>query len=296
MTDGDFKRDRWGRPLITPPGEDKPIPYIRVSKLAGVTDDTYNLMLWYQRTTALGLVYDPNLFAEVGSIIGGFDDPLNDPIAKKQMKRICAAAHIAGGGEYASKRGSHLHRLTEYADRGEDLPDFTLADDGEPMDTTPEDRETVVAYREALAAAGITPVWIELPVVNDRWHAAGTLDRVFLMPDGAARVADYKTGAHDDKYPSKVCCQVRTYSTAHRYDHETQERLPIHPNLDPSRGLLIHQPDRGDGTCTLYDLNLEAADPIIDAAIAALAARKIGPKALMAPHETVPARGNCVPA
>lgn len=289
MVDGDFQRDRWQRPLITPPGETEAVPYIRVSKLAGVTDDTFNLMLWHQRTTALGMVHDPNLYAEVEAIIKGFEDPLNDPVAKKQMKRICASAHIAGGGEWASKRGSHLHILTEYTDRGEDLPDFTTADDGEPMETTDRDRETMVTYREALAAAGIKPIWIELPVVNDRWRAAGTLDRVFLMPDGSTRVADYKTGAHDHKYPSKVCCQVRIYSTAEQYDHENGGRLPVHPDLDPDLGLLIHQPDRGDGTCSIYDLNLKAADPIIDAALETLEARKIKPAELISVHEGIAA-------
>jgi hypothetical protein len=48
----DIKRDRWGRPLITPPDGGKPVPYTRVSTLAKALDDKTALMRWKQRQTA----------------------------------------------------------------------------------------------------------------------------------------------------------------------------------------------------------------------------------------------------
>ena len=43
------QRDRWGRPLITPPRGGKPVPYTRCTTYVDVLESTWNLMAWKQR-------------------------------------------------------------------------------------------------------------------------------------------------------------------------------------------------------------------------------------------------------
>lgn len=48
-----IQRDRWGRPLITPPDGGKPKPYTRASTLAKALDDNQGLIDW---STCTGIV------------------------------------------------------------------------------------------------------------------------------------------------------------------------------------------------------------------------------------------------
>lgn len=267
-----FQRDGRDRPLIIPLDANgvpdltaKRIPYGRISKFAGLTDDTYNLSVWQQRVVARGLAMRDDLLARVVAVNATYLNPLDNPQAKAAMKAIVAEAFAAGGGHDASERGTYLHGLTEHVDRGEALPPGTLQADVERM----------WEYESALKEAGITPVVIEQGVVNDTYKVAGTLDRVFILSDGAAVVADYKTGAHDPNYPAKVAAQVRTYSTSKRYDYETGQRSELYPGLDPDRGLLIHQPDKAGEGCEIYELNLVSADPVLVAGQHVVSARAI---------------------
>lgn len=275
-----FVRNGRDQPLIIPLDANgapdlaaKRVPYGRISKFAGLTDDTHNLSVWQQRVVARGLAIRADLLARVVAVNATYVNPLDNQQAKAAMKAIIGEAFIAGGGNDASERGTYLHNLTEYVDRGEPCP----------PGTSQQDIERMWEYESKLKEAGIVPVVIEAGVVNDPLKVAGTLDRVFILPDGAAVVADYKTGAHDPNYPSKVCAQVRTYSTSKRYDYETGERSELYPNLDPTRGLLIHQPDKAGEGCEIYELNLEAADPVLEAGVKVIAARAIPKRHFLKP-------------
>src|SRR5690606_1008152 len=74
------QRDRWGRPLIVPPGGGDPVAYTRVSTLAKALDDTSNLMAWKQRVTAVGLARRQDLRTRLAGIIASHpDDPVGGP-------------------------------------------------------------------------------------------------------------------------------------------------------------------------------------------------------------------------
>ena len=51
----ELPRDRWGRPLITPPDGTTPVPYTRVTTFAKAVEDTYHLGRWAERMVALGM-------------------------------------------------------------------------------------------------------------------------------------------------------------------------------------------------------------------------------------------------
>lgn len=269
----DFNRDRWKRPLIItvdaagrPLPDAKPVPYKRVSKFAKVHDDSFNLINWYQRTTAIGLVAREDLWARAKSIVDMHTDPLNNDGARSMLRNVTNEAHEAGGGSTAAERGTLWHRYMELMHKGGFIEDV--------LDQVGWARITEM-YR-TLQELGIKVLDVEVPVVND-WHkSAGTFDLLLQLPDGRVVVGDLKTGSQDPKYPSGVCAQIRQYATGQRYNVVSGERTPIHPDLTTSLGLLIHVPASGDGT-HLYALHLSAADPLLDVSHTLLGVRALKP-------------------
>jgi len=251
----DVKRDRWRRPLITPPDGDKPEPYVRVSTLAKSLDSKEGLMQWMQRMTAIGLGKRPDL-AERAAI--------TDPADKRAMKEIVDGAMQAAESDRAANVGTTLHKLTENLDRG-------------TLDVVPAHYQAHMdAYREALA--GIKVIATEMFVVNDHLKAAGTLDRLVQLPDGRIVVADVKTGATEPRYPHGVTTQCAIYAHSWRYDVIEEKRLAYLPEngVSTDTGLLIHL-SAEKATCDLYLLDLTVGWQLAKTATAVRAVYKSKP-------------------
>jgi len=248
-----------GRPLITPVGGGKNIPYTRVSTLAKMVDDTTNLTAWKQRMTALGIAISPHLVARIAGVVNNYDDPISD--GKRDLNSIVAEAVESAGGSKASSTGTALHEMTQALDLGRTLK-LIPAQWEKHLD----------AY--LTTTAGFEVLDIETFVVIDEIQAAGTFDRLVRLPDGRVVVADLKTGAHDANYPMGVAMQVATYAHGQRYDPATGARTPLHTDLDLTTGLLIHLPAKGDGECSLYGLDLVRGWDVAQVAVRVHTARK----------------------
>lgn len=236
----EIPRDRYGRPLIIPPSGGEAQPYTRVSTLAKALDDLNQLMAWKQRKTAEGLARRPDLLTRIaGALANG--DPDTDWPTKRDLNAICNEATEAAGASKGSSAGTGFHALTEAIDRGL-----------EPLFVPPADAPRLDAYRKAMAP--YEPLGIEEFVVCDDVRAAGTFDRLLLCPDGRVRVGDLKTGKSEADYPLATTTQLSIYANGKRYDPETGERTPLHPDLDDSIGLLIHLPPSGG--CRVIPLDL----------------------------------------
>lgn len=233
-TDRQVKRDRWGRPLIAPPGGGTPEPYTRISSLAKVLDDKTALMRWKQRMVATGIGMRPDL-AQLASVVKGDD---------RKLDEVVEQAMSAAETSRAANVGTTLHALTEHVDAGT-LPEHVPAELWPDLD----------AYERAMRPIEVLAV--EAFVVVDELKAAGTFDRLVRLPDGRVVVADIKTGKHEPNYPHAATIQVATYSRGHLYD-PVKDRVGHLPALgvDQRTGLLIHLP-AGTGTCDLYLLDLE---------------------------------------
>tara|TARA_Y100000114_G_scaffold156365_1_gene183325 strand:+ start:8780 stop:9592 length:813 start_codon:yes stop_codon:yes gene_type:complete len=231
----DVPRDRWGRPLITPPDGGKPEPYVRVSTLAKSLDNKEGLMFWKQRMTAIGIGKRPDL-AERAAI--------TDPTDKKSLKEIIDGAMQAAESDKAANIGTTIHALTEQMDRGtlQAKPPAHVAD--------------LDAYEKTMSQVEV--IATEMFVVNDHLKSAGTLDRLVRLPSGTIVVADLKTGATEPNYPHGVMTQCAIYANSWRYNIEKQERVAYLPEheVSTSMGLLIHLPV-GKAKCDLYLLDLE---------------------------------------
>lgn len=238
-------RDRWDRPLIVPPDGGALVPYTRVSTLAKALDDTTNLTAWKLRTVAVGLARRPDLRARVAGVMATHpEDPVAD--GKRDLSGILAEAAEVGGASRAASMGTAWHDLTAAVDLGADPWALVGVDE--------DVAGRLVDYRDATAALEV--VAVERFVVADAITAAGTLDRLYRLPDGRVVVGDVKTGSSDPDYPLAVAVQVATYAHGLTYDPDTG-RSPLHPDLDPTVGLLVHLPQKGTG-CRVYLLDLVA--------------------------------------
>jgi hypothetical protein len=235
MPELEIKRDRWGRPLIDPPGGGKPLAYTRISTLAKTLDDKTALAKWMCRQTAIGLTERPDLVSLVAS--------------SRDNKRVVGdaveQAMKAAKSDQAANIGTTLHALTEAWDLGFYDEDFS----------SPELDRDVVAYGAVTKDLKIDAV--EVFVVVDELRAAGTFDRIVTLPDGRKMVADIKTGQHEPQYPHGSTTQIALYSRGVPYHPETGRTEALADlGVSQTEGLLIHLP-AGQAQCDLYIVDLE---------------------------------------
>ena len=225
-------RDRYGRPMVVPPGGGKATAYTRCTTYVGVLEDTYNLSRWQQRMVALGLAQRPDL---VLAAAAHHDD-------KDELNKVCQSAMDAAAAGAAAGIGTALHKVTQRIDRGEDVE----------LKTLPEAyRADIRAYTDATAA--LKRIAVEQFVVNDDLKVGGTPDLVVEF-NGERYIADKKTGSIEWG-AGKIAMQLAMYSRSVFYDHETRTRTPIGVNQD--LGIVIHLP-AGEGTCRLQWVNISA--------------------------------------
>ena len=257
----DIPRDRWGRPLVVPPGGGKAIPYTRCTTYVGAVEDTYNLSRWQQRMVALGLSDRRDLQLAVAA---HRED-------KQKLNAICEQALEAAKGHAAATTGTALHAITETHDRGQEvgsLPEEAQAD--------------LSAYADA--TRDLTALHIEQFMVMDSLKIGGTPDRV-VRYKGKRYIADLKTGSID--YGClKIAAQLAVYSRCHPYDVATNQRMEAH-GAEVDRGIVIHLP-AGSGQCRLYWVDLLEGWEIVKLAGRLRAKRSLKFADLFLPLEAVP--------
>lgn len=226
----EVNRDRWGRPLVVPPGGGKPVAYTRATTLAETIDDRFNLEQWKCRQTAIGLADRPDLLLAVSA---HRDD-------KAELNKIVDRAIEAAKSSAGATTGTALHALTELVDRGQELP--VLPDSA---------RTDLEAYRQAISRFRVHA--IEQFVVLDDIKVAGTADRIVEL-NGKRYILDLKTGSTVDYSMGAIAQQLAVYSRGLAYDISTGERTPTF--VDQERAIVAHLP-AGAGACSLYWVNID---------------------------------------
>jgi hypothetical protein len=219
-----INRDRWGRPLIIPPGGGKPIAYTRASTLGKVLEEQSALTAWKQRMTLIGASLQPHLMLAVSA---ARDD-------KTKMNDLAEQAMAAAQAGARAEVGTAIHKLTEIIDAGRDPGPY-------PADYKPD----IDAY--LAATAGWTYQAMETFVVCDELQTAGTFDRL------TDRIVDLKTGRTVEYSGLSFAVQLAVYSHGSLYDPATGQRTPL--EVDQQVGTVVHLP-AGEGRCEVYDVDL----------------------------------------
>lgn len=227
----DISRDRWGRPLVTPPDGGKPTGYTRCTTFVDALSDKSNLMAWKARMAAIGLAQRDDLLIQVAQ---------HDPEDKKGLDRLVNQAADIAGASRSADIGTQLHEAAEKHDQG--LPVGPLGKFQADLD----------AY--ITATADIRWTAFEQFRVHDDLKIGGTADRVAVI-NGQSVIADIKTGGLYDV--GKMAMQMAVYARSKIYDLGTGHRSEDTPPMNLDMALLIHLP-QGTGTCELYWLNLSA--------------------------------------
>lgn len=227
----EIPRDRFGRPLVVPPGRgSKRVAYRRTTTFVGCLDDMNGLMKWKARQVAYGMGQRKDLVLAAAAA---------DPSDKRLLGEIAEKATEHAMSSAGATTGTALHSFTERLDRGQPL--------GHVPDPYPADLD---AYRKA--TEGIEWVGIECFRVHDEWQIAGTADRIGRNANGRLQVYDIKTGSID--YPHKMAMQLAMYARMTPYDIATDTRGEPE-GVDLNTGIIIHLP-AGEGRCDLYEINI----------------------------------------
>lgn len=227
----EIPRDRFGRPMVMPPGRGtRRVAYRRTTTFVGCLDDMNGLMKWKARQVALGMGQRKDLVLAAAAA---------NPQDKKLLGDIAERATEHALSSAGATTGTALHSLTERVDRGQQLG------------YVPAEYEAdIEAYQKA--TAGIEFVGIEAFRVHDDWKVAGTADRIGRL-HGRLMIMDIKTGSID--YPHKMAMQLAMYAHSVPYDIPTDTRGQDPETVDPNRGIIIHLP-AGEGRCDLYEIDL----------------------------------------
>ncbi|WP_031513730.1 hypothetical protein [Streptomyces sp. NRRL F-5123] len=262
-------RDGWGRPLVVPRGGGKPKGHTRTTTFIDCIEDKSNIVDWKARNVLIGVAKRPDLAATALEL-----DP-EDPADKKRLNALAEQAEDAAGANEKSRKGTYLHDLSEYADRGEPLP----------RTVSGADLDDMAAYM--MATSALTVVAVEQFVIVPELSVGGTFDRLSRYegpgPDGKPIegnfITDTKTGSIE--YGRlKMASQLATYSRGVLYDHtrfpapskddkkafaawkkqeftaeEAEQAYSSLPPVNQDWGIIVHLP-QGQGVCNLYWANL----------------------------------------
>ncbi len=243
----EIKRDRWGRPLITPAGGGKPVGYTRASSLGSALEDNYGLTLWKQRMTALGVASRRDLVLAANA---NRED-------KDELNKVVEQAMEAAQSSARASIGTSMHTFAEMVDRGQD-----------PGYIPEEFAKDLAAYR-ALTEPKFRHVAIEQFCVCDELKVAGTPDRVSelredmtapdntVLPAGAVVITDEKTSGSMSFGAIKFAVQLAVYANGAAYDPATGVRTPWPGPIRTDWGLIVHCP-AGEGIADLYWVNIAA--------------------------------------
>ena len=259
-------RDGWGRPLIVPEGGGRPKGHTRTTTFIDCIEDKSSLIDWKARNVLIGMTRRPDL-ADKARLL----DPQED---KRELDKLVEQAEDAAGANEKSRRGTYLHDLSEYVDRGDPLPKTISGADLDDM----------AAYM--MATSVLKVVAIEQFVVVPELGVGGTFDRLSYYegpgPDGRPIsgnfITDTKTGSI--KYGRlKFAMQLAVYSRGKLYDHthfpvdandkkalaawkktefSAEQAAAAYSPLPPVNrdwGIVVHLP-AGEGVCNLYWVNL----------------------------------------
>jgi hypothetical protein len=289
---GDFWRDDNGTPYISDPTgavikprrkADPPrVKRVRYKRPSGYGDDvlpSFTLAQWQERQLLLGITLGigEEAVARCRKLLPARQE---EKAWRDEADNLVRLAKKVAKSELSADRGTHAHAITEDDDADRDW--VTRAEAGADLGIPIEaQRGLVEAWRKMLAEYGLEVLASELPIVNDIYRCAGTLDRIvrltrdliFTLPDGrqvflragTVLVLDIKSGKLRHKngvveYWRNYPIQIVIYAGGVPYDVNAETRLEWPYTVDQDWALIAHldvlAAIEGTPTCSLIAVSL----------------------------------------
>jgi hypothetical protein len=258
-------RDRWNRPLVTPPDGGKPVAYTRCTTFVDCLEDKFKLQQWQLRQCAIGLADRPDLLLSVSA-------HRHD---KKALNQVCDRAMEAAASSAGSTTGTAVHALCERVDRGQ------------PLGVVPASAKAdVEAYQRETAF--LEHIHIEQFTVQDDLRVGGTPDRVSRWSSDYY-IADIKTGDSIMWGALKIAMQLAVYAHSVPYI-PPGIRKGYDGWVDKDRAIVIHLP-AGHADPHLYFVDIQAGWAAVQTAgeVRQWRARKDWYEPIQPPHGDPPA-------
>lgn len=236
-------RDGWGRYKIH--GKS----HTRATTFAKLGSSTFALGEWNERMLIRGLTMRPDLIA----MAHGLDVKLD----RATLNKIADDAQAHAGAKIAANIGTAYHKFTEQLDAG--LIGLSEVPAGA--------RERCTQYLAEIARYGLTTrlEWIErtTAVRADQVSApvpvAGTLDRIFQLPNGDLVIGDLKTSSNIDYGWAEIAVQLALYAhgvnTHGLFDWNTKTWQKLARPVRTDYAIVIHLPAAEDG-CRMHRVDL----------------------------------------
>ncbi|WP_131822193.1 hypothetical protein [Mycobacteroides chelonae] len=260
-------RDREKTRYFRPSEESKKLGCVEYGRMSKAGDhlkgDSSKLIEFYIAHVALGVAKSKTLQMELSTLLNEHvnpyyaDDENSTHSGKSQTVDAAFRAHDFAGGNRASAQGTAMHKLVE------------LRAQGREPESIPEDLEAALetfVHR----SRKIKPIRQEMFVINDVIQRAGSMDSLMRLPAGLKTPdkvvhetplvvgGDNKFGKWDVKFPAGMSAQLAGYGTGCGYNQETNERFPIHPEMNTDWGVLLHYPlDVPGSTLNFYWISLK---------------------------------------
>jgi hypothetical protein len=225
--------------------------YHRASSFGDLLYDRRNLEKWKLRIVLTGLGVKKGLLASLER---------TSPDDKEMLNAIADEAFELGDGYAKAQKGTDLHTLTEYVDKGWPLPE-ALVDPvtGQERPVTLQDRADLAAWQRVTEALSGATEGSERFVVQDEYEIGGTYDRKVSLGQrfcecGGSLVLDLKTG-RIDYGAGKIAQQLAIYANSKDYDPATGERIDQY--VCTHYGIIVHLP-QGTGEATVHVVDLVA--------------------------------------
>lgn len=248
-----------GRYALSNPHTGKPDTFTRVTTGAHSLDSTDGLDKWKTANVVLGLKDNPDL-------LEGLDLFAEPADVRRQVRRIADKAQEAAGASQAAELGTAIHAWTEAVER-----------DGVAVEDVPAQFQPYVqAYMDALEAHGITtvPGMVERIVYHPGSGWVGTLDRIYLLPDGTRVIGDVKTSKTLDYGWLGFSVQFASYADAtHMLRLDGSGWDPM-PEVSPDYAVVAHVPSNQPGHCSMATFDLHAGREYLDLALEVYRARQ----------------------
>lgn len=244
-TNGEPKRDRYGRYLLPNPETGEEQPWTRATTVSGTLKDRYAVEEWDNCNIVYGMGQRPDLFARAAA--SKRDD-------NSTLRGIVKSAKEAASAQSAANVGSAIHQFAERVDAGEDV------------DIPAPYHLDVMAYRETMIESGMEIVMIERIVCLPEVGVAGTFDRLVSHPDwGLPRILDIKTASDGIDYEGRPYNKILSYGMvdipiqlaiyAHGCYWWDGDRWVTMPEVDQERAVVTHVP-AGQKECRLYEVDI----------------------------------------